>query len=144
MAAVVLIILIRYRSLKFALPTVVISLSEIVIILGFAAATKWTIDLAAIAAIIAAVGTGIDSQIIILDQTLRGELKAWSVREKIQRAFFIIFGAGGTTIAAMIPMMTIGFGLLRGFAIVTIVGVLAGILITRPAFGVIVEKLVGE
>ena len=142
--AVVAIILIRYRSIKFAFPTIVISLSEVLIILGFAAATKWTIDLAAIAAIIAAVGTGIDSQIIILDQTLRGELRAWSIREKIQRAFFIIFGAGGTTIAAMIPLMTIGFGLLRGFAIVTIVGVLAGILITRPAFGVILEKLVGE
>ena len=144
MIAVVLVIFIRYRSIKFVFPTVVISLSEILIILGFAAAIKWTIDLAAIAAIIAAVGTGIDGQIIILDQTLRGEMKAWTVKEKIQRAFFIIFGAGGTTIAAMIPLMTIGFGLLRGFAIVTIVGVLAGILIARPAFGVIVEKMVGE
>jgi preprotein translocase subunit SecD len=37
--------------------------------------------------------------------------------------------------------MTIGIGFLRGFAITTIVGVLVGILITRPAYARIVEIL---
>jgi len=138
------IALLRYRKIKFIFPMIIISLSEVLIILGVAALIHWTIDLAAIAGIIAAVGTGIDSQIIILDQSLRMEQKIITMKEKIERAFFIIFGAGGTTIAAMLPLMTIGFGLLRGFAIVTIIGVLSGILITRPAFGVIVRRLVGE
>jgi preprotein translocase subunit SecD len=101
----------------------------------------WTIDLAAIAGIIATIGTGIDSQIIILDETLTGESRNLSLREKIKKAFFIVFGAGGTIIAAMFPLMILGFGLLRGFAITTIIGVLAGILIARPAYGAIVEKL---
>ena len=56
----------------------------------------------------------------------------------------MIFGAGGTVIAAMIPLMIIGFGLLRGFAITTIIGVLIGILIARPAFGDIVKKIIKE
>ena len=100
--------------------------------------------MAAIAGIIAAVGTGIDSQIIILDQTLRKEAREETLRERLGRAFFIIFGAGGVVIAAMLPLMTLGFGLLRGFAITTMIGVLAGILITRPAFGEIVRRLVKE
>ena len=54
-------------------------------------------------------------------------------------AFFIIFGAAATTIAAMVPLMSIGVGFIRGFAITTIVGVLVGILITRPAYARIVE-----
>jgi protein-export membrane protein SecD len=138
------IALIRYRKIKFMLPMILVSMSEVLIILGVAVIINWTIDLAAIAGIIAAVGTGIDAQIIILDQSLRKEQRIITLKEKIERAFFIIFGAGGTTIAAMLPLMTIGFGLLRGFAITTIIGVLAGILIARPAFGVIVRRLVGE
>ena len=38
--------------------------------------------------------------------------------------------------------MVLGLGLLRGFAIVTIVGVLIGIFVTRPAFGEVVKKIV--
>ncbi len=139
---VIIIVLIRYRKIKFALPMIFVSLSEVLIILGLSTAIGWTIDLAAIAGIIAAVGTGIDSQIIILDQSLRGERYDESLKQKLKRAFFIIFGAGGTTIMAMLPLMALGFGAVRGFAIVTIIGVLVGILITRPAFGAIVEKLV--
>jgi preprotein translocase subunit SecD len=89
------------------------------------------------------VGTGVDSQIIIIDQAVRRE-KLETMREKLRDAFFIIFGAAGTVIAAMLPLMVIGFGALRGFAITTMIGVLVGILITRPAFGAIVEKIVKD
>ena len=126
------------------IPMIAVSMSEIIIILGVASLINWTIDLAAIAGIIAAIGTGIDAQIIILDQSLRKERVIITLKERVERAFFIIFGAGGTTIAAMLPLMTIGFGLLRGFAITTIIGVLAGILIARPAFGVIVRSMIKE
>ncbi len=139
-----LIAFIRYRKIKFMVPMIAVSLSEVIIILGIASLINWTIDLAAIAGIIAAIGTGIDAQIIILDQSLRKERLIVTLKERVERAFFIIFGAGGTTIAAMLPLMTIGFGLLRGFAITTIIGVLAGILIARPAFGVIVRSMLKE
>ena len=41
----------------------------------------------------------------------------------------------------MFPLMFVGVGLVRGFAITTIVGVLVGILITRPAYAKLVERL---
>lgn len=102
---------------------------------------SWTIDLPTIGGIIAAIGTGVDHQIIIADETLSGnkEEKIYTLKNKIRMAFFIIFGASATTIAAMIPLMSIGIGFIRGFAITTIVGVLVGILITRPAYAKIVE-----
>jgi preprotein translocase subunit SecD len=108
---------------------------------------SWTIDLPAIGGILAAIGTGVDHQIIIADETLsggKGEKKSYTMKEKVKRAFFIIFGASATTIAAMVPLMSIGIGLVRGFAITTIIGVLVGILITRPAYARTVELITRE
>jgi preprotein translocase subunit SecD len=185
--AVIVIIFVRYRSLKISIPMVFIGLSEVVIILGISAANdamiwliallinflivsvswwkkfeidiyawigailipllgmaSWTIDLPAIGGIIAAIGTGVDHQIIIADETLSrrgGDKRDYTVKEKIKRAFFIIFGAAATTIAAMVPLMSIGIGFVRGFAITTIVGVLVGVLVTRPAYARIVEAM---
>lgn len=107
----------------------------------------WTIDLPAIGGIIAAIGIGVDNMIVIADETLAGgrEKKIlYTIKEKIKRAFFIIFGSASTTIAAMVPLMMIGVGLVRGFAITTIVGVLVGILVTRPAYAKIVEMGAGK
>jgi len=102
--------------------------------------SSWTLDLPAIGGIIAAIGTGVDHQIIIADETLsKKKERQYDTKEKIKRAFFIIVGAAATTIAAMIPLAFMGIGLIRGFAITTIVGVLVGILVTRPAYARIVE-----
>ncbi|MFH1630637.1 MAG: hypothetical protein ABIA21_00230 [Candidatus Aenigmatarchaeota archaeon] len=139
-AAVSFIIAVRYRKMKIIIPMIAISMSEVVILLGVLTVFGATLDLVSIAAIIAIIGTGIDSQIIIIDQAIRGEDRQMTMREKISRAFFIILGAGGTVIAAMIPLFAIGA--LKGFALSTIFGVLIGILITRPAFGEIVKKIV--
>jgi|APSaa5957512576_1039674.scaffolds.fasta_scaffold05716_4 preprotein translocase subunit SecD len=143
--AVSLIIFIRYRKLKIAIPMLITSLSEIVLILGFAAVAKYNLDLAAIAGIIAAVGTGVDHQIIIIDEILsKGSEYVHSWKHKLKRAFSIIFAAYLTTLAAMIPLFSAGAGLLRGFALVTIVGVSIGVFITRPAFATIIESLTQE
>ena len=109
-------------------------------LLGF---VSWTIDLPAIAGIIAAIGTGIDHQIIIADETLAGKKRhVASLREQLRFAFAIVFSAAATVFAAMLPLIFIGIGLVKGFAITTIIGVLAGVLITRPAYGRIVERIV--
>jgi len=143
--AVAVVIFIRYRRIKIALPVLFTSLSEVLIILGAAATIRYTIDLAALAGIIAAVGTGVDSQIMIIDEILMRESEQTrTLKQKIKRAFFIIMGSAATTIAAMIPLMIIGIGVMRGFAIVATIGVLIGIFITRPAFGRIAEMLIGS
>ncbi|MBI4020343.1 MAG: hypothetical protein HY367_03340 [Candidatus Aenigmarchaeota archaeon] len=107
---------------------------------------SWVIDLSAIGGIVAAIGTGIDDQIVIADEALHGRkedtVSKKGVLYKIKSAFFIVFGSAATLIAAMIPLVSLGTGLVRGFAITTIVGVLVGVLITRPAYAKIVENVV--
>lgn len=143
-ASVMVVALIRYKNFKIVIPMAITCLSEIIIILGFAALIRWNLDLAAIAGIIAAVGTGVDDQIIITDEVLKGGAQFLNWKQKIKRAFFIILTAYATTVAAMIPLWNAGAGLLRGFAVTTIVGVTIGILITRPAFAAIAERLLKE
>jgi len=143
--AVSLVIFLRYRSLKISIPILIALVSEIIIILGFASLFKWNLDLAAIAGLIAAVGTGIDDNIVIIDEVTRGKSGySYKWKEKLKKAFFIIFAAYVTTLAAMLPLFKAGAGLLRGFALITIVGVTIGVFITRPAFAAIVEKLTEE
>jgi preprotein translocase subunit SecD len=134
--AVGLVILVRYRTVSVALPIVITMVSEGVIILGVAAFIRWNLDLAAIAGIIVAIGTGVDSQIVIADETIRGETQESSRwKDRMKRAFFIIMGSYATLVVAMIPLFYAGAGLLRGFALTTIIGASIGVFVTRPAYG---------
>ncbi|MDY6778282.1 MAG: hypothetical protein SVU32_06440 [Candidatus Nanohaloarchaea archaeon] len=98
-----------------------------------------SLDLAAIAGIIAAVGTGVDDQIIITDE--RSVERDLSLRKQLRRAFFVIFTSAFSTIGAMLPVNYIGAGAVKGFAITTILGVIIGVVITRPAYAAVLEKL---
>ncbi|MBT6519471.1 hypothetical protein HOK51_06485 [Candidatus Woesearchaeota archaeon] len=139
--AVALVVFIRYREWKVAVPMLFTMFSEVVLLLGLAALIQWNLDLAAIAGIIVAVGTGVDDQIVITDETLRGELKGSSWKERIKRAFFIIMGAYFTTVVAMLPLLFAGAGIIKGFALTTIIGVSIGVFITGPAYAAVVEIL---
>ena len=44
----------------------------------------------------------------------------------------------------MLPLLRAGAGLLTGFALTTIIGITAGVLITRPAYGAAVEVLLSD
>ncbi len=139
--AVGFIVFIRYRKPKITGLMVLATVSEVALILGVTALIHHELDIAAVAGIIAVVGTGIDQFIIITDEIQRGtELDAdESVVSRIKKAFRIIMGAAFTLTAAMLPLMTLGLGLLKGFAITTLIGVFIGVIIVRPAFGKVVE-----
>ncbi|MEM2822274.1 MAG: site-2 protease family protein [Candidatus Pacearchaeota archaeon] len=136
-----IIIFLRYRRLSFSLPVILTMLSEIIIILGIAAWIKWNLDLASIAGILITIGTGVDAQIVILDETKLSI--RYSLKERIKRAFGIILGSFATTAVAMLPLWQAGAGLLKGFALTTLIGLVVGVFITRPAFSEIISKVKG-
>lgn len=147
--AVAIVLVIRYREIKIAIPIVITMLSEVIIILGFAALAGWQLEMAAIAAILIAVGSGVDDQIVITDETLGRRKKGRSEetinwKDRLKKAFFIIMASYFTLVVAMLPLLWAGAGLLQGFALTTIVGVTVGVLITRPAFAVILESLIDK
>ena len=152
---IALIVFIRYRTPVLVIPIVFTSIAELILILGVASIVKWNIDLAAIAGILAAIGTGVDDQIIITDEVLKKGVATKRTRTalkfKINNAFFIIYASAATLIAAMLPLAYVGFsrgatgiGLLSGFAFTTILGVLIGIFITRPVYAKFIELLLGK
>ncbi len=143
-SGVIAVVLLRYRDWRIAIPMLITLFSELFIVLGFAALIGWNLDLAAIAGLIIVIGTSVDSQIVITDEIKRGKTYTYSWKEKIKNAFFIIMGSYFTTVAAMFPLMRAGAGLLKGFAITTIIGVSVGVFITRPAFAAVAEILLKE
>lgn len=153
--AISVIVFIRYRTPVLVIPIIITSISELILILGVASVIHWTIDLPAIAGILAAIGTGVDDQIIITDEVLKKGVQTkrtlTALRFKINNAFFIIFASAATLIAAMLPLAYVGItrgvtgiGVLSGFAFTTIIGVLIGIFLTRPVYAKFIELLLGK
>jgi preprotein translocase subunit SecD len=170
--AVAFMVYYRYREPRIVLPMVGTSVSEVIMMLGIWALMGWQLDLASLAGIILVIGTGVDHLVIITDELLRGGGEAAvsaqrSIKERadavaesaeskvagpsgkvyiarLGRAFSIILGAALTTIAAMFPLLLMGFGALTGFALIIIIGVLIGVGIARPAYGRIIGYILAE
>ena len=141
--AVAGMVFLRYREPRVALPMIVTALAEVYALLGFAALLGYPLELAVIAGFIAVVGTGVDDLVIIADQVMsEGDVSSRTVfNSRFRQAFWVIGAAAATTIIAMSPLMVLSLGDLSGFAIFTILGVLIGVLITRPAYGDILRRL---
>ena len=136
--SVSVILFVRYRRWKASLALILTTVSEVVIILGIAAFIKWNLDLPSIAGILATIGTGVDDLVVLMDET--GSKVALNIKQRLKRAFSIILGAYFTTLVSLIPLFWAGAGLLKGFALTTIIGISVGVFITRPAFGELLKR----
>ncbi|WP_306056356.1 preprotein translocase subunit SecD [Natronococcus wangiae] len=136
----------RYSDPRVAAPMILTALAEVVILLGFVALIRMPLDLSHVAGFIAVVGTGVDDLIIIADEVMdEGDVSSRRVFEsRFRKAFWVIGAAAATTIIALSPLAVLSLGDLRGFAIITILGVLIGVLITRPAYGDILQRLLTD
>ncbi len=136
----------RYREPGIVLPMVLINASEMIILLGFIAAIRFQMDLPTIAGLIAVLGTGIDQLVIITDEILHeGKVPSPTLYlKRFARALVIIVTAAATVVIAMLPLMVMPLTTLQGFAIITIMGVLVGVLVTRPAYGRIIMAILSK
>ncbi|WP_256296576.1 preprotein translocase subunit SecD [Haloarchaeobius salinus] len=137
------VVYLRYGKPRVAVPMVLTALAEVVLLLAFVAGVRLPLDLSHMAGFIAVIGTGVDDLIIIADEVMaEGEVNSTRVfQSRFRKAFWVIGAAAATTIIAMSPLAVLSLGDLRGFAIVTILGVLIGVLVTRPAYGDILRWL---
>jgi len=141
-----IVIYYRYREPSIVLPMVLINASEVIILLGFISAIKFQIDLPTIAGLIAVVGTGIDQMVVITDEILHeGRVPSQNLYlKRLARALMIIVIAAATVVIAMVPLMLMPLTTLQGFALITILGVLVGVIITRPAYGKIIMEILSK
>ncbi len=138
--AISIFIAVRYRHIKLVLPIVGITIAELIILISILG--SFEIDLAAIAGIIAALGVGVDSQIVITDELLKKNDATHE--EKIGYAFGIIKTNVIVAVVAMIPLLFgVYFGIVEvvGFAISTMIGALLGFLLTRPGYAVLADRI---
>ncbi|MDD5617068.1 MAG: preprotein translocase subunit SecD [Candidatus Methanoperedens sp.] len=143
---VALVVYLRYRQPNIIIPMLATSFSEVLIILGFTALVGFQLDLPTITGIIAVIGTGVDHLIIITDEVLAGGAMPPDkvYKSRLTKAFSIIMAAAATVVIAMSPLLIMGFGALKGFAVITIIGVLIGVGIARPAYAVVIQGLLVE
>ncbi len=144
--AVSLIIALRYREPRVVGPILFTGSSEVAFLLGVASLTGYTIDLPALAGIILSIGSGVDDLIVITDEVVRGGGRGRKgeevpLRQRIKRAFSVVLASFATLAAAMAALFFAGMGLLKGFAIMTVLGALYGVSITRPVYADLLRSL---
>jgi len=140
---VVLLIGALLRWWKYPVTDLTVGVAVLLVISVFIlSAGKWQLDLPSIAGIIAVIGTGVDQMVIITDEVLSGGRSSSMYHKRISFAYGIIFASAATTIVAMLALAFMALGTLRSLAIVTIIGLMIGIFITRPAYARIIELLV--
>ncbi len=145
MFVVALCLFVRYRKIRITVPIMITLIFEVTMVLGVSSLIGWQMDLPSVAGIIGAIGSGIDDQVVIVDEVLRKETeeeKLASLASKIKKAFSIVFMSAGALTFAMAPLLFMGLGILKGFAITTIIGVIVGVFITRPAYASIIKKII--
>ena len=134
-----------YREPAIVLPMLGTTIAEIIILLGISTHIQ-QLDLASIAGLIAVLGTGIDQLVVITDEVIfEGRVPSQNLyMKRFNRALGIIMVAACTTVIAMLPLALMDLANLRGFAIITILGVLIGVFITRPAYGRIIMAILSK
>ncbi|MDO5843673.1 MAG: preprotein translocase subunit SecD [Methanocorpusculum sp.] len=145
LAAVAVAIYFRYRVAKIVLPMIATNIAEIIILLGIAVFIQ-QLDIASIAALIAVLGTGIDQLVIITDEVIHeGIVPSQALyMKRLKRALVIIMTSAATVVIALVPLVIMDLSTLKGFAIISILGVLIGVIITRPAYGKIIMEILSK
>ncbi|MDE1797840.1 MAG: hypothetical protein KGH63_00350 [Candidatus Micrarchaeota archaeon] len=142
LACISLMVAIRYRTLRVVLPIIFISISEVIILVAILG--SFSIDLAAMAGIIAAIGVSVDAQIVVTDEVLKHE-HMHDAAHGVEKAFDIIVTNAVVAVVAMLPLLLFsGLVEIIGFATSTVLGYILGVLISRPAYGVIVQHMLGS
>ena len=133
-------IVVRYIKIFLILPILLTTLMELFIIISVIGLIG-TIDLSAIAGMIAVVGTGIDAQIIITDELLSKESSQQHTDTILGKAFYIVYADAALLVIAMLPLFfSTSLVTMIGFSESAILGAILGILITRPAYSAILSK----
>ena len=141
--AISLFITLRYRKAFLVVPILITTLMELFVIVSIIGLVG-TIDLSAVAGMIAVVGTGVDAQIIITDEVLAKRGVQATAKTLLGNAFYIVWADALLLIVAMLPLFfSTSLVEVIGFSESTIIGALLGVLITRPAYGAIIEKHYG-
>lgn len=131
LGAILVYVSLRFEF-RFALGSVLALFHDVIIVLGFFAATWLEFDLTAFAAILAVIGYSLNDTIVVYDRiredfrkVRRGttvEIVNLALNETLSRTIM----TGVTTVLVLVALLAFGGELLRSFTIALLVGVLFG------------------
>jgi len=135
-------VLFVFRNIKASLLIYIPMISEIIIAIAIGIAIGQTFDIPTILGIFLGIATGMDDNLIIVNEALLGK-KEYKMEKSLKKVLFVVFTAILVEIFAYIPLLfsNVALGLFRGFALMAIVTALIGYFITRPAYVRITFKL---
>ncbi|MDA3855814.1 MAG: hypothetical protein PF569_06125 [Candidatus Woesearchaeota archaeon] len=122
------VVALRYRHIGIFIGIMIALVGEVIIVFGASALLGLSIDLVAIGGLIAAIGTGVDDQIIITDEYFRDRDKKLTSKTRVKNAFYIIMIAYFTTIAAMAPFLLAAGSKIVIYMVITILNILISVL----------------
>ena len=146
MVLVILFMFLYYR--KFGLIANIALIFNILIITATLALFQATLTLSGIAGIVLTVGMAVDANVLIYErireELLNGNSPNASIISGYNKAFSTISDANITTLIAAIALLTIGTGVVKGFAVTLVIGILSSmftaIVGTRALVSIIYEK----
>ena len=123
-------------------------IANIVIIVAVLSLFQATLTLSGIAGIVLTIGMAVDSNVLIFErireEMLNGNSPNASIHSGYQKAFSTISDANITTLIAAIALLTIGTGVVKGFAVTLVIGILSSmftsIVGTRALVSIIYER----
>ena len=143
LAGVVLLAYFRYRRWKICLAIAGFTLCEATITLGVMSAFRLTVNLPELCGLLVVVFTGLNHQLIVTDEMLRGrppEAKV-SLGWRVSRVLALVYTSIFVMLAAMVAIGLLGFGALRGLAVVAIAGTIPALLLTRPIYARVIDAI---
>ena len=146
MILVILFMFIYYRN--FGLVANLALLANILIITATLSLFQATLTLSGIAGIVLTVGMAVDANVLIYErireELFNGNSPNASIVSGYNKAFSTISDANITTLIAAIALLTIGTGVVKGFAVTLVIGILSSmftaIIGTRAVISIIYEN----
>ena len=146
MILVVLFMFAYYK--KFGIIANIALLANILIITATLSLFQATLTLSGIAGIVLTVGMAVDANVLIYErireEILNGNSPNASIVSGYNKAFSTISDANITTLIAAIALLTIGTGVVKGFAVTLVIGILSSmftaIVGTRAIVSIIYEN----
>ena len=146
MLLVILFMFIYYK--KFGLVANLALFANILIITATLSLFQATLTLSGIAGIVLTVGMAVDANVLIYErireELANGNSPNASIFSGYKKAFSTISDANITTLIAAIALLTIGTGVVKGFAVTLVIGILSSmftaIIGTRAIVSLIYEN----
>ena len=146
MLLVVLFMFFYYRIFGFIANIALFA--NLIIIIAILSVFQATLTLSGIAGIVLTVGMAVDANVLIFErireEILNGNSPNSSIYAGYKKAFSTISDANITTLIAAISLLTIGTGVVKGFAVTLVIGILSSmftsIIGTRAIVSIIYEN----